>query len=112
MMPPIIAPSMFPPFVPMYNPASSAQMFNTQDPTTANFQLTHLMALFQLQNPLFYQNLYPDGMAAMFSGTTPTGLMPQNPMFVENLTSNGSNSNGATNYVKTELNEKSGHPKE
>lgn len=29
------------------------------DATTPNFQMTHLMALFQLQNPLFYQNLYP-----------------------------------------------------
>ncbi|KMZ01706.1 transcription factor castor isoform X2 [Drosophila simulans] len=41
------------------------------DPTAPNFQLTHLMALFQLQNPLFYQNLYPG--------------MTQNPSMLGNL---------------------------
>ncbi|EDV47939.2 transcription factor castor isoform X1 [Drosophila erecta] len=41
------------------------------DPTAPNFQLTHLMALFQLQNPLFYQNLYPG--------------MTQNPSILGNL---------------------------
>ncbi|XP_033162398.1 transcription factor castor isoform X2 [Drosophila mauritiana] len=41
------------------------------DPTAPNFQLTHLMALFQLQNPLFYQNLYPG--------------MSQNPSMLGNL---------------------------
>ncbi|XP_017044319.1 transcription factor castor [Drosophila ficusphila] len=41
------------------------------DPSAPNFQLTHLMALFQLQNPLFYQNLYPG--------------MPQNPSVLGNL---------------------------
>ncbi|KAH8385123.1 hypothetical protein KR200_009353 [Drosophila serrata] len=43
------------------------------DPTApSNFQLTHLMALFQLQNPLFYQNLYP-------------GVTQQNPSVLGNL---------------------------
>ncbi|XP_017037596.1 transcription factor castor isoform X1 [Drosophila kikkawai] len=43
------------------------------DPTApSNFQLTHLMALFQLQNPLFYQNLYP-------------GVTQQNPTMLGNL---------------------------
>lgn len=43
------------------------------DPTaTSNLQLTHLMALFQLQNPLFYQNLYP-------------GVTQQNPSVLGNL---------------------------
>ncbi|ALC45497.1 cas, partial [Drosophila busckii] len=37
------------------------------DATTPNFQLTHLMALFQLQNPLFYQNLYPGVATPQFS---------------------------------------------
>ncbi|XP_039494813.1 transcription factor castor isoform X1 [Drosophila santomea] len=41
------------------------------DATAPNFQLTHLMALFQLQNPLFYQNLYP--------------AMTQNPAMLGNL---------------------------
>ncbi|XP_016991549.2 transcription factor castor [Drosophila rhopaloa] len=44
------------------------------DPTAPNFQLTHLMALFQLQNPLFYQNIYP-GMTGM----------TQNPSMLGNL---------------------------
>lgn len=41
------------------------------DATTPNFQMTHLMALFQLQNPLFYQNLYPG--------------VPQHPSVLGNL---------------------------
>ncbi|XP_017008288.2 transcription factor castor isoform X1 [Drosophila takahashii] len=41
------------------------------DPSAPNFQLTHLMAMFQLQNPLFYQNLYPG--------------MTQNPSVLGNL---------------------------
>lgn len=46
----------------MLNPflASNAAM----DANAPNLQLTHLMALFQLQNPLFYQNLYPGGVTA------------------------------------------------
>ncbi|XP_061396975.1 transcription factor castor [Musca vetustissima] len=46
------------PFMANFNPAAGV------DPNAPNFQLTHLMALFQLQNPLFYQNLYPHGLTA------------------------------------------------
>ena len=44
------------------NPSNSSN--SSTDPNAPNLQLTHLMALFQLQNPLFYQNLYPGGMTA------------------------------------------------
>ena len=44
------------------NPNTSTN--SSTDPNAPNLQLTHLMALFQLQNPLFYQNLYPGGMTA------------------------------------------------
>ncbi|EDV93760.1 transcription factor castor [Drosophila grimshawi] len=50
------------------------------DATAPNFQMTHLMALFQLQNPLFYQNMYP--------GTTDANIMqtlPQNSPVLGNL---------------------------
>ncbi|KAH8268107.1 hypothetical protein KR026_000114 [Drosophila bipectinata] len=50
-------------------------------PSAPNFQLTHLMALFQLQNPLFYQNLYP--------GVT------QNPSMLGNLAALGAASAAA-----------------
>lgn len=49
------------PFMGNFNPATAAA---SADPNAPNFQLTHLMALFQLQNPLFYQNLYPRGITA------------------------------------------------
>lgn len=44
------------------NPNSPSN--SATDPNAPNLQLTHLMALFQLQNPLFYQNLYPGSMTA------------------------------------------------
>lgn len=47
--------------------------------TAPNFQLTHLMALFQLQNPLFYQNLYPGAAAANMLA------VPQNASMFGNL---------------------------
>ncbi|XP_043070962.1 transcription factor castor isoform X2 [Drosophila grimshawi] len=46
---------------------------------SANFQQTHLMALFQLQNPLFYQNLYPGAAAANML------TVPQNASIFGNL---------------------------
>lgn len=57
--------SMINPFMPSFNnPAATSSTAASLDPNAPNLQLTHLMALFQLQNPLFYQNLYPGGMAA------------------------------------------------
>ncbi|KAH8393797.1 hypothetical protein KR215_000170 [Drosophila sulfurigaster] len=50
------------------------------DATAPNFQLTHLMAMFQLQNPLFYQNLYPGAAAASNMLT-----VPQNANVLNNL---------------------------
>lgn len=51
--------------------AAAAAAAAATDATTPNFQMTHLMALFQLQNPLFYQNLYPG--------------VPQHPSMLGNL---------------------------
>lgn len=79
---------LFPPaFLPNFNAATAAaaaaaaaQSMQIQDPNTSNMQLTHLMALFQLQNPLFYQNLYPGGMPAnianMLGAAAVAGVMP------------------------------------
>lgn len=53
------------------------------DATVPNFQLTHLMALFQLQNPLFYQNLYPGAVASNMLA------VPQNPSIFNNLAAFG-----------------------
>ncbi|XP_019890635.1 transcription factor castor isoform X2 [Musca domestica] len=77
------------PFMANFNPANV-------DPNAPNFQLTHLMALFQLQNPLFYQNLYPRGLTAanmanlLGSSTLPAAAAPNTP----------------TTNVKQEFNEK------
>ena len=66
----------FPPFLPQMNT-------NSQDGiSTPNFQLTHLMAMFQLQNPLFYQNLYPEGLFGLMGGAGGAlGLPSQNSIF-------------------------------
>ncbi|EDW84325.2 uncharacterized protein Dwil_GK14078 [Drosophila willistoni] len=68
-----LAPSngVFPNLLPNFNAAAAAAAATGADATAPNFQLTHLMALFQLQNPLFYQNLYPG--------------MPQNASMLGNL---------------------------
>ncbi|XP_055904823.1 transcription factor castor [Eupeodes corollae] len=72
-MPPIGLP--FPPFLPHMNS-------NSQDGiSTPNFQLTHLMAMFQLQNPLFYQNLYPEGLFGLGGSVGALGLPSQNSIF-------------------------------
>ncbi|XP_054081165.1 transcription factor castor isoform X2 [Zeugodacus cucurbitae] len=85
---PGVAAGLFPPtFLPNFNAATAAaaaaaaaQSMQMQDPNTPNMQLTHLMALFQLQNPLFYQNLYPGGMPAnmanMLGAAAVAGVMP------------------------------------
>lgn len=74
------------------------------DPNAPNFQLTHLMALFQLQNPLFYQNLYPRGMTAANMANI-LGAAANNA-----ATQPGNNTNTnlpqASNNVKPELQDK------
>ncbi|XP_073819432.1 castor zinc finger transcription factor [Musca autumnalis] len=82
------------PFMANFNPAAVAGV----DPNAPNFQLTHLMALFQLQNPLFYQNLYPRGI---------TAANMANILGAANLPAGNTtpNTTSATN-VKQELNEK------
>ncbi|KAI8129482.1 Transcription factor castor, partial [Lucilia cuprina] len=79
--------SMINPFMPGYqNPTAT-------DPNAApNLQLTHLMALFQLQNPLFYQNLYPAGRAA----TNMANIL-------DNTAESGSTSPATTNASSTNL---------
>ncbi|XP_037956490.1 transcription factor castor [Teleopsis dalmanni] len=104
--------NLFAPFLPNFNPAlaaAAAQSLQSQDLSAPNFQLTHLMALFQLQNPLFYQNLYPAGMAAANLANMASmlgansGILPQSASIFGNV--NAFNASGV-NGIKTELNDK------
>lgn len=72
----MLSSALFPNFMPNFTAGAA-------DATAPNFQLTHLMALFQLQNPLFYQNLYP-GVAAANMVT-----VPQNQSIFNNLAAFG-----------------------
>lgn len=81
--------------LPMINPFMASNAAGSMDPNAPNLQLTHLMALFQLQNPLFYQNLYPGGMAAANMVN-----------ILGDAAVNGANANSGTN-VKQEFNDKS-----
>ncbi|XP_001359045.3 transcription factor castor [Drosophila pseudoobscura] len=54
-----LANGLFPGLLPNFNVGATAAAATGADAMAPNFQLTHLMALFQLQNPLLYQNLYP-----------------------------------------------------
>jgi len=69
--------SLIPSMLPNFGVAAAAAA--AADATAPNFQLTHLMALFQLQNPLFYQNLYPGAAAANMMA------VPQNASMFNNL---------------------------
>ncbi|SPP83147.1 transcription factor castor isoform X2 [Drosophila guanche] len=66
-----LANGLFPSLLPNFGVGATAAAAPGTDATAPNFQLTHLMALFQLQNPLFYHNLYPG--------------MPQNSSMLGNL---------------------------
>ncbi|XP_050340915.1 transcription factor castor [Bactrocera neohumeralis] len=118
---PSAAASLFPPpFLPNFNAATAAaaaaaaaQSMQMQDPNTPNMQLTHLMALFQLQNPLFYQNLYPGGMpanmASMLGAAAVAGVMPPATGLYGNMSTFGGSA-GAT--IKSEYGEKQQQYKE
>ncbi|XP_034486967.1 transcription factor castor isoform X2 [Drosophila innubila] len=69
--------TLFPSMLPNFGAAAAAAA--VADATAPNFQLTHLMALFQLQNPLFYQNLYPGAAASNMLA------VPQNASMLNNL---------------------------
>ncbi|XP_026839960.1 transcription factor castor isoform X2 [Drosophila persimilis] len=66
-----LANGLFPGLLPNFNVGATAAAATGADAMAPNFQLTHLMALFQLQNPLLYQNLYP--------------ALPQNTSMLGNL---------------------------
>uniref|UniRef100_A0A1A9X1U3 C2H2-type domain-containing protein n=1 Tax=Glossina brevipalpis TaxID=37001 RepID=A0A1A9X1U3_9MUSC len=94
-------------FMPNFNlPLPSTTTIS--DTNQPNFQLTHLMALFQLQNPLFYQNLYPGGLNAVnmanllgaAAATASSGTNIQLPV------TNPTNSPNSINNIKQEFNEK------
>lgn len=96
-------------FMPNFNLPlpSTATISDTNQP---NFQLTHLMALFQLQNPLFYQNLYPGGlnavnMANLLGAAAATASVPN----VQPSITNPTNSPNSVNNIKQECNEKPDH---
>ncbi|XP_053969575.1 transcription factor castor [Anastrepha ludens] len=87
--------------------AAAAQSMQMQDSNTPNMQLTHLMALFQLQNPLFYQNLYPGGMPAnmanMLGAAALAGALPSASGTYGNMSAFGG-ATGAT--IKSEFGDK------
>ncbi|KAL9887658.1 castor zinc finger transcription factor [Glossina fuscipes fuscipes] len=96
-------------FMPNFNLPlpSTATISDTNQP---NFQLTHLMALFQLQNPLFYQNLYPGGLNAvnmanlLGAAAATTSVTNVQPSII-----NPTNSPNSVDNIKQELNEKPEH---